>query len=66
MQPIEDCEVLLGGSFMKQSAYADISTSPMLLGCLNVVILYRKISEKSREEGLLFAKSAEDLRGKGH
>ena len=48
MQLIVDCEVTPGGNFMKQSACVSISESPTQRGCLIVVILYRKISEKSR------------------
>ena len=59
MQPIVDYAVTPGGNFMKQSACASISGSPTLLGCFIVMILYRKISEKSREEGSVFAKYAE-------
>ena len=69
MQLIVDCEVTPGGNFMKRSACACISMSPTLLGCFIVMILYRKISEKSRPtkkcnrgERLLFAKFAEDPR----
>ena len=59
MQPIVDCEVTPGGNFMKRSACVSISISPTLLGCFIVLILYRKISEKSREEEPIFAKFAE-------
>ena len=47
---------------MKPSLYATISVFQMLLGCLIVVILYRKISEKSRGAWSLFAKFAEEIR----
>ena len=48
MQLIVDYEVTPGGNFMKQSACASISRSPTWLGCFILMILYRKISEKSR------------------
>ena len=69
MQLIVDYEVTPGGNFMKQSACASISRSPTWLGCFIVMILYRKISEKSsltkkcdKEGWLLFAKFAENPR----
>ena len=49
MQRIVDYEVLQDGNYTKQSVCANISTSLMLLGCSILVILYRKISEKSIE-----------------
>ena len=75
MQLIADCEVLRGGDYTKRFSCASISKSPMPHGYLSVtllratvtvskfilVLLYRKISEKSREEWSLFAKNVDNF-----